>query len=370
MPDIHYSFPSAPKEEQDFIEIIQALAKASVITLPAYDSACVDNLSGNINRVRRVSFYDANRQQLASWIVKAVPDGGVLERYPEISFPSDRLAFEMKYYQTAHHAAELSLQLKRWLPQLIFYDASRSLMVMEDLAPRQTLESDLRIAEQAMVWQSLVEQLAHFHLMSRQLGDSCFAEKNPSFVANLPYVFSLPLAEPLQMQAIWQGQKTFEETKKLQQDFFARYPIDALLEKASIRQSDIFNASFPVLLHGDLHLGSIFIGAETPTVIDAELCQWGAGWYDLGVLLAHQQMILKGRVPFSSLINDYTRILQTNIDGEFVIKVQQMMGFEMIRRIIGAANACYLQDVSCKSTLLKQAVELILHPKYEVSDEG
>lgn len=342
--------------DQDFIDF----CRPHLVGIDDADQITVNDISGNINRVRQVSFLKHNKL-ITSVIVKVVPRGGFLEKYPEIQFPEDRLHYEAAYYELSHKVQETSLGLSKWAPHCIHFDQSTAVLLLEDLNPGALLET-LSAKELSETLSSWLADLAKFHEAS-QAFEPHF-KNNPSFQENLPFVLELPIKQPELMQQIWQGQTKQDLWESCQKFFFEQFDSVAIEAKAEILKTEILNTQHPVLLHGDLHLGSLFKrDSDEVSVIDMELCHWGPGWYDLGVLLAHWHMKIQEDQWLSiwqKLTESYLQNRDIKQKETFIKQSQAMAGFEIIRRVIGAANSENFDDVSAGQRLLEQAVRLIL----------
>lgn len=326
-------------------------------------TARVDDISGNINRVRRVSYLDPSGRVVSSCVVKHVPEGGALERYPSIHFPEDRLEFEAFYYR-----ASASACLDQWVPAILHQDTEMRVLVLEDLAPSAALESCLLSGAplESRFFEVLGRDLGRFHRWSCTLEVPAKFQINPSAAANRPYVLTLPLDHPEQMRAIWNSRDGQEGLAVLQAHLLDQAG-ESLAAQARAFESDFKSSEPRVLTHGDLHGESIFVRKEhRATVLDAELCDPGAAWFDPGMLLAHLLMLtisLARPLPYAAFLRAY---LDEMRQESLLQPILKMAGFEMIRRVIGAANASFVDTQAKRRQVLQQATTLVLDPEKSV----
>lgn len=317
----------------------------------------LSDISGNINRVRRVSFENpAGKAQ--SVIVKTVPEGGALERYPSIVFPEQRLAYEIAYYRA--HTKPLSA----WVPQLMGTDESEHTLLVEDLAPAVTLEDKVlmtRAFPSALITQ-LGQSLGTSHrLMLGEMPD-ILDKPNPCMQANLPFILKLPIEDPHAMRQHWSNDP-LKPARMAQQKVILEYQPQLL--KISQQLNERLYADAPLtLVHGDLHGGSIFVRDNgMPSVIDAELCDIASGWFDLGILCAHGHLLSKAigvSFPEPMLLQAYAEAFPPGHNEHFLRRTRQLAGFEIIRRLLGAANVAYIQDEEALEQLVHKACDMVL----------
>ena len=355
--------PDVPRTDADLVAYCAYLAEMNGGCVPSFDDAEVDDISGNINHVRRVR--DAT--SIRSIVVKALPEGGRLQRYPEISFPEDRLVYERHYYDAATRAAALEPALANWVPGLLHVNRADTVLVLEDLAPAPTLEDKVlaghRVSSEDLAGLGRVVGLFHRRAAELDLPDAL--RENPSTFANLPYVLTLPFADPAMLQGMWRQRGDATARIAVQEPFLAERGA-ALLEHAEW-MLERFRSDAPVtLVHGDLHATSLFARDDgTFTAIDCELCMWGAAWFDPGTLLAH--LVMLSRVVGRSL--DCGAFLEAYLEAAaFAERAElrhgtiELAGFEIIRRIIGAANMHYIEKRNDREDLLALAAGWIINP--------
>lgn len=315
------------------------------------------DVSGNINRVRRICYEGPDGNAL-SVILKTVPEGGALERYPSIAFPEQRLAYEIAYYRA--HAKVFSA----WVPALLGTDKSEHTFLAEDLAPAVSLEE--RVLRDKAFSTALIAQIGQSLGTSHRLmlgeAPTILDTPNPCMQANLPFILKLPIENPNSMRQHWRNDPLGAERIALQKVIM---PYQSRLLKISQQLIERLYADAPLtLVHGDLHAGSLFTRDNgTVSVIDAELCDIASSWFDLGILLAHGHLLSENiGTSFSEsvLVQTYTDAFPPGNNEHFLRRTRQLAGFEIIRRLMGAANVVYVQEKDVLKQLVHKACDLIL----------
>lgn len=369
------------ESDEDFVEYVRKhVGVKDTIT------AEIENLSGNINRVRRVHFHSsAGNSQ--SYVVKHVPRGGQLERYPTIIFPDNRLSFEAQWL----HFCRGKVQTDRVrTPNIIHFGNGDRTIIMEDLKPRMTLgEYCQNGPELKIVLQDLGRFLIEIHKAS--IG-AAIVPNNPTAALNRPFVFSKPIAQPEEMCALWRARQkdmlgeedklsgagiSLSEQIQLQQRYLRKYAGQVLPILKDL-ESSFKQCSDPVLTHGDLHTDSILmLENDGIGVIDAELCDYGSAGFDLGTLWAHVwaglvsadtdrekifealAWLLSGYAPHNSIRQQSDCISLLNL----LESTAQHCGAEILRRLLGAAGFKTSLSMSQSQYLLEIATRLLIEPK-------
>lgn len=361
------------ESDEDFVEYVREYVgvKDSVATE-------LENLSGNINRVRRVHFRstEGNSQ---SYVVKHVPRGGHLERYPTIIFPDNRLSFEVQWL----HFCRTTEQTDRVrTPNIIHFGNGNRTIIMEDLKPRMTLgQYCQKGTELKRVLQDLGRFLIQIHKASIGAG---IVPNNPTASLNRPFVFSKPIAQPEEMCAVWRardkdmlGEEGLSEQIQLQNGYLRKYAGHVLPILKGL-ESSFKQCSEPVLTHGDLHTDSILMLENNGIgVIDAELCDYGTAGFDLGTLWAHVWAglvsadtdreeifealvsLLSGYAPHDSIRQQSDCISLLNL----LESTARHCGAEILRRLLGAAGFTARLSMSQRQYLLEIATTLLIEPK-------
>lgn len=337
----------------------------------------VENLSGNINRVRRVQVgYTQN--QVFSFIVKHLPEGGRLERYPGISFPESRLMFESQWMELCF---KKNTCIKVRAPKLLCHDQQFRTLVLEDLGEVPSYADSVNSCPPA-VTKYLGAFLGAFH--GKTFGSVDIS--NPSAAQNRPYVLTYPLAQRNHIRQIWLEQRTnselIEEQIALQDWFFDQFAT-LLLPVLESMESNFKASDITAFTHGDLHGDSILVlDSERLGIIDAELCDTGTPAFDVGTVVghiwgnmaaanAHQDAVL---ATIFSFIDAYDKSLakHSSLAGNEIGQLREeslrYAGAEIIRRMLGAATFRCIPDIKDKKGLLLIAKELLSNPKTIITE--
>jgi 5-methylthioribose kinase len=108
-----------------------------------------------------------------------------------------------------------------------------------------------------------------------------------------------------------------------------------------------------VLLHGDLYPGSWLTTEEGIFVIDPEFCWIGPREWDVGVLVAHLRLSGQPKVSTERLNKRYGALLDHQL-------LHQIVGIEIMRRLIGVAQLPLTIGLEAKAVLLAEARALVL----------
>lgn len=344
-------------------------------------TASVENLSGNINRVRRVRLSWAGDDE-RSYIIKHVPEHGRLERYPTITFPDNRLWFEAKWFEFC--ATNVSRE-KIKTPELISFSDVHRTIIMEDLQPALTLSDYCRSGKPL---KRLLEQIGEFLAeVHRASNGKSFVPDNPAAAHNRPFVFSKPLLEPEIMRDLWrqkelsflrekEGTEWFSEQIELQRAFMEVH-VKRVLPALIKLEKNFKLCEEPVLTHGDLHSESILVReGHNVGVIDAELCDYGPPGFDLGMSCAHVWVDLISsdatrdksfEAPLSLLSGYVRKSMPKEKDrrariSELLRSTAEHCGAEIVRRLLGAAGFNVELKLSQRRYLLDVAAVLLTQP--------
>lgn len=369
--------------DNEFVQFI--LDRRETLGLPgqAPIKTRVENLSGNINRVRRITLTFQQARSF-SFIVKHLPEGGCLERYPAITFPTSRLKYEVLWNRICHervHGCEVRP------PHLLAVDDEFHTLIFEDFGRLPSIGALLRSTHEVRVLvRKLGKFLGTFHGFTSDLRDV----KNPAASQNRPFVLTLPLEKPELVRELWQGQTGNERCDQRQYDlvsvqtWFLDEQTDRLLPILRELETSFRESFLTVLTHGDLHGESILVVPDGwLAVLDAELCDSGSPSFDTGTLLAHiicaQKSCPTGN-PHSLVenVSEFLRsyeeciggFLELNSDERKSLRAEcfRYAGAEIVRRVIGAATLPYLVSVGNLKELLSLGADLIYTGENRISD--
>lgn len=315
------------------------LAAQGLLAQPA--TARVESAGdGNINFVRRVRAADGS-----SWIVKQARDA--LERFPEYRVTTERIVFEHRYLR---HAAAAAPRHAALLPEVLRFDESERVLVLEDLG---SLRLD-QAGPDADAHAALGEFLAAVHTGTRASAASLEAEFSNAEMRELhgEHIYSLPYelgAFPLS-----------ETLRKAAEDALAAPGVrDAI---GTLR--DHYYGDADALVHADAQPGNVMLLDGRPRLIDAEIAHVGDPAFDLGIALAHVEIpALRTHDPLAwSRVR--SRLLEGYVAGggraEDVERAARHAGVEVLRRTLGAARLPVLESDAVAVAAVARGVELLL----------
>lgn len=354
-----------------------------------YESADVEDISGNINRVKRVKIKDTVNN--TALIIKHVPKDGTLARFPTIQFSPSRLEYDRMWLKFASDALKENTRLR--VPKIYHFDPELRCLVMQDLGldslaqalNKNYFNHDELVKSVADIGEGLAG--IHFRQTIAETMDEYGANRtssdnskitfmpNPAARENRPYIFSLHLDRPDLVAELWRNSNhaiiSLDERLSYQFRFIETYAerikpvMNQLVSKLDEKEGAVF-------VHGDLHTGSLILGESNPLaigIIDAELADFGPAGLDLGLLLAH---LIAGidfnfnKVPeiAESFIGSYVRRSASfeNTKSPTLEDVCLYTGAEILRRLMGPAGFNSPIEKEKFEFLLEFSCKLILEP--------
>jgi len=299
---------------------------------------------GNINWVRRF------RTRSGTRVVKQARPA--LERFPEYRVTTERLAFEARYYETV-----ADLDRGGVCPQVIFFDAAASVLVLEDVAPAERLDAALaRGADVMQAATALGEFLGRVHAGTR---DRALAERfrndemrrlHGEHIFALPYrPNQFPLSPALRARSL-----------ALQQDSALVAAIDAAYARYLEPRGS--------LVHGDVQAANVLLTARGPRLLDAEIAHVGDPAFDVGQLVAHLLLPAVARAEAASARgavqaawSAYTAAFGADGRPRFEAAARHC-GIELLRRTLGAARVAAVERDEAGLAVVEAGVRLVLEP--------
>ena len=292
---------------------------------------------GNMNYVLRITTHDR------SFIIKQ--SRGYVEKYPHVSAPADRVLMEGAFYQTT----KVDPLIAKFTPGLIGVDRINNIMAVEDLGAASDftfLYNSSKILDTSQLVQ-LIDFLGslhkHFDLKSNReiFRNSAMRSLNHEHIFRYPFMeesgFDLDLVQPgLQVIA-------------------SVYNNDNDLKTKIEHLGKIYLSDGNCLLHGDFYPGSWLQTAQGIKVIDPEFCFYGPAEFDLGVMIAHLHLAGQSKAMVDFILDRYSSINQI----DYYI-LNQFIGIEIIRRLIGLAQLPLQRTLQEKQDLLAFARTLIM----------
>jgi len=372
-------------EDHDFLDYLSK--HCDRLSEAESESARLEDLGGNINRVRRVIYKTAGGGE-ESLIIKHVPRDGHLARYPAIKFCDRRLDREHNWYHWCHQISRPGQNVK--VPDILHYDRERRVMVMEDLGRGKAFDTLLQsAADKKTILSNLGSFLGSTHRAS--LASTVPLQMdNEAARQNRRYVFTMHVEEPETVTRIWQDSYKDQDRISLsarlsmKDEYLDKYagqirPVLENLENSFKTGSSGQAGGKIVYTHGDLHTRSIILSQEGAIgIIDAELSDYGNACFDLGIFVAHlwahsislgipQEEVLKDTAGF---LGQYSRAFEPGQpvpDSGFLADFVQHAGAEMLRRLLGPAG--FNTDLSREAFIevLITATDLLLDGDYLVA---
>ncbi|MEZ4487084.1 MAG: phosphotransferase [Cyanobacteriota/Melainabacteria group bacterium] len=367
--------------DDDFIVYVESALAGSKVKRNS-----IEELSGNINRVKRLSISLTTGD--TSLIVKQVPEAGRLAGYPTLFFSSDRLAFDHHWLTTAAAVLKEENGQDLKVPRILHYDSDKRIMIMEDLGRMSLSEALPKLREAKEVLVDLLEKagrkLASIHTQAREAQEKR-AVYNKAASDNRPYLFSYHIKEPDMVSSIWKDNGaqgiSLDQKRQLQKAFLEahRHRLEPILDRLSnsFSEEDSDKPDIKVYCHGDLHTGSIMLFEQTQksclAIIDAEFCDLGPPGFDPGVLTAHliAELLVLGysqtdtRAILASFPSAYMKCLEayTEPKEELVLTLIRHTGAELLRRLLGPAGFNVTVSKEQFEELLEKSIFLLTRPE-------
>jgi 5-methylthioribose kinase len=294
---------------------------------------------GNMNFTMRV-YTSLGR----TFIVKQSRD--YVEKYPSIPAPANRAVIEGRFIEFV----QTDSVLKSFMPKLLGLDEVNNIIITEDLGQANDY-SFLYNSGQRMSSDDLAQMVAYVSLLHHSFrADSPVPEfANRGMRAlNHEHIFLYPFMEEngFDLDNIQPG---------LQSEAML-YKKDEELKSVLRTLGDKYLADGPYLLHGDYYPGSFLKTDSGVKVIDPEFCFYGFAEFDLGVFIAHLKMSEQSKDIMDSVLLNYKK--GADFDEKLL---NQFVGVEVLRRIIGLAQLPLSLSLETKKELLKEAKGLIMN---------
>lgn len=292
---------------------------------------------GNMNYVLRIT------SDNGSFIIKQ--SRGYVEKYPQILAPQTRVLLEGAFYKKVTKDREI----KKYMPALIGMDAINNIIALEDLGQTHDYSHlyGMKTKLPASEILSLTNYLTRLHqTFYKPQPDDEFLNSEMREL-NHQHIFMFPFLEDngFNLDAIQEG---LQETGM-------PYKTDVALKNKIEVAGKIYLSRGHYLLHGDYYPGSWLTSPDGIKVIDPEFCFYGPLEFDLGVMMAH---LIMTRHDDALLNSVYTHYHSKEVVNKALL--QQFIGIEIMRRLIGLAQLPLALDIAAKKELLQHARELIL----------
>ena len=240
--------------------------------------------------------------------------------------------------------------LSSFMPKLLGLDDVNNIIITEDLGLANDYtflyKSNERLNSEDL--SQMVEYISHLHHSFRadspvpEFANRGMKALNHEHIFLYPFMeengFDLDIIQP-SLQSVAMVYKKDEELKTIVKNLGDRYLADG-----------------PYLLHGDYYPGSFLKTDSGVKIIDPEFCFYGLAEFDLGVFIAHLKMSEQSKDIMDGVWLNYKK----GVDFDENL-LNQFVGVEVLRRIIGLAQLPLSLSLETKKVLLKEAKGLIMN---------
>lgn len=287
---------------------------------------------GNMNVVLRVKTADR------SFILKQ--SRPYVEKYQQIPAPLERIAVEHRFYQEIHGGTH-----QKNFPKVLAYDSKDYVLLLEDLGICEDMAycyQGRAITERQIMKLVQIAKIVHATPVEGNFPKNLELRK-----LNHTHIFELPFMEEngFSLDEVQQGLQALSEPYK--QDKHVKAKMQELGER--------YLGTGEVLVHGDYYPGSWMSNVDQVYVIDPEFCFVGFAEFDLGVMAAHLIMATMQFRHIDGVFNEYGEPLNHK-------HYKQLVGAEILRRLIGLAQLPLSRTLDEKAYLLKEARNLVMTP--------
>ncbi|MCK0160043.1 phosphotransferase [Allomuricauda sp. F6463D] len=295
--------------------------------------------AGNMNFTLRI------RTDQGSFILKQ--SRGYVEKYPQVSAPSDRALREAEFYTITTNDEFLRSKM----PKLQGVDEENHVLKLADLGDgvdytflyEKNSILDLGVLEEIMDFAAALHTGFHCDGREKRLPNREMRKLNHEHIFVYPYLKE----NGLDLNGILPGLQEIGDAFKA----------DHALKKKVFGLGERYLADGNVLLHGDYFPGSWLKTDEGLKIIDPEFCFFGEPEFEIGVTLAHLKMAGQPQAIVDKALAIYTD--NAPIQDEVCL---QFMAVEMVRRILGLAQLPLNLNLEERTTLLTEARIILLGP--------
>lgn len=323
---------AGPEELTDYLQSIQLIEKDEWV------ERCEIPGAGNMNHTLRAL------TQSGSYILKQARPW--VEKYPEISAPSNRVLFEAAFYERV----KIDPYVARKMPELLAVDRYSKILVLEDLGEAKDATS---IYSGGALSQTELEELgswlASLHSIdSHRVAPQGFRNREMRLL-NHKHIFDFPLRpdNSLDLDGITQGLRACAIRLGTESEYVKNVQI----------LGEIYLSDGSSLVHGDYFPGSWVRARDSLFIIDVEFSFFGCSEFDIGVCCGHFCLARGYTETIPSLLRAYTegRTFDTDLMKRFA-------GTEIMRRLIGVAQLPLPYGLEEKEELLNLSKDLVLEP--------
>ncbi|MBK7928055.1 MAG: phosphotransferase [Bryobacterales bacterium] len=261
-------------------------------------------------------------------------------KYPQIPAPVERAEVEAAFYGAVGGVAEVS----RRMPRLRGFDGESHLLWLEDMGEGSDLTHLYRTGEFTVEeCAELTRYLVELHRVEVTASEALVFQNRAMRALNHEHQYDFPLraGNGLDLERITPG--LAQEAERLQRDrtYCARVA----------ELGRLYLADGTVLVHGDYFPGSWLRGEDGIAVIDPEFCFLGMAEYDLGVFVAHLELM--GAGGHGALVRE---VYGEGVDWRLA---RAFAGAELMRRLIGVAQLPLAAGLAAKRGWLELSREWV-----------
>lgn len=289
--------------------------------------------AGNMNLVERVTF-----DNHATVILKRAR--GWVEKYPHIPAPIERAEVEAAFY-----AAVADSAAGRAMPRHLGFSKEYAANLIADLGEGtdgMSAYAGQIISDDAL--DAIADWMLALHGLEGPFDDILTNMAMRTLNAFHIFDYPLDLKNGLDLDSITPGLQHLADELKRDARFVAA--VNAVGRR-------YLGSEAGVLLHGDLYPGSWLTTKEGVFVIDPEFCWIGPREWDVGVLAAHLRLSGQPENSTERLIKRYGIALDRQL-------LNQIIGIEIMRRLIGVAQLPLQIGLEDKAMMLADVRDLVL----------
>ncbi len=285
---------------------------------------------GNMNVVLRI---ETNKR---SFIVKQ--SRPFVQKYQEISAPLDRIDVEHQFYSSIVHST-----ITRHTPKVLGYFKEQATLILEDLGRCDDMSF---IYKKRVILDSQLDTLVSVLCTIHSATITGVYPKNKDLrLLNHQHIFILPFLS--------NNGFSLDQVQEGLEQLSTSYKNDEALKKEIAKVGAYYLENGNTLLHGDYYPGSWITKKNHVYIIDPEFSFKGFAEFDLGVLIAHVVMATMDTTMVTQVKERYTLSIKEKL-------LSQIIGIEIMRRLIGLAQLPLNHSLKEKSVLMKFAYSMIL----------
>ena len=291
---------------------------------------------GNMNCVLRIT------TNMGSYIIKQ--SRSYVEKYPQVAAPKERAMSEAAFY----NCIQQNPFLLQHTPQILNVDEENNVLLLEDLGTTTDFtylyEGERKLTEKDVY--ALTAFLNELHVNVIKNSDPLLRNESMKQL-NHQYIFVYPFMENngLDLNTITEGL----------QELSMQYKKDETLKAKAKLLGEIYLEEGNCLLHGDYYPGSWLNTNNGIKIIDPEFSFFGYPEFDLAVMIAHCYLSAQPQAIIDNIMAAYKR--KDDFNEELL---NQFIGIEIMRRLLGLAQVPFVATLETKKALLKKSYAFIM----------